>query len=247
MQESELRIADLPTLRVTHEEPRCMVVVLHGFAMRPFDLVPFAHSLGVPAAFLFPEGPEHGALSEQAPPARAWWKIDPAARSASLARGPRDFRDEHPAGLPQARACLLRFLQAAREAAPGYAELPLVLCGFSQGGMLACDTFLRHSLDLAGLALLSSSRIAYDEWEPFLKERRATSRAFPPLFISHGRADDDLAFSAGEALRDCLSEAGAQPIFLEFQEGHAIPVVVWRGFRKFLLNIVQRTESTESA
>ena len=39
---------------------------------------------------------------------------------------------------------------------------PLVLGGFSQGGMLACDTLLRSSLPIAALALFSSSRIAFE-------------------------------------------------------------------------------------
>ena len=54
---------------------KAVVVLLHGFQMRPDDLAPFAHSLGVPAWFLFPEGP-----LEAQPEGRAWWHIDPDRR-----------------------------------------------------------------------------------------------------------------------------------------------------------------------
>ena len=237
MREEQRTIAGLPSIVVSDEEPRCLVVVLHGFAMRPGDLSPFAHSLGVKGSFVFPEAPCAAELTPGEFNGRTWWPIDPVARGASLAEGPRDLHAEHPARLPQARELLLRFLSELRSDA-SLSSLPLVLVGFSQGGMLACDTLLRHDLDLAGLALLSSSRIAFDEWQPLLAKR---ARAFPPVFVSHGQSDTDLAFSAGVALRDCLTSAGATVTFVEFAEGHVIPVLVWRALRKFLLACAERS------
>lgn len=237
MEESVAMIGGLRTVVVRSEQPRVIVVVLHGFAMQPSDLSPFAHSLNVPALFLFPEAPNTAELSPGTSSGKAWWHIDPVRRAESIARGPRDFLGEHPAGLPAARQVLSAFLRAARGFEPGLRAAPLVLVGFSQGGMLACDTFLREELGIAGLALLSASRIAFDEWQPLLAEKARTG-AFPPLLISHGVSDDDLAFSAGEALRDCLAEAGANPTFVSFPEGHGIPIVVWRALRKFIKSLV---------
>ena len=236
MDESVGTIGGLRTVIVRSEQPRAIVVLLHGFAMQPSDLSPFAHSLNVPCVFLFPEAPNPAEIAPGTLSGRAWWHIDPVSRAAALARGARDFCGEHPSGLPEARRVLVNFLRAAREGELAARGAPLILAGFSQGGMLACDTFLREELDIAGLALLSSSRIAFDEWQPLLADR-ARSGAFPPLLISHGVTDDDLAFSAGEALRDCLAAAGAKPTFVSFPEGHVIPIVVWRAFRKFITSL----------
>jgi phospholipase/carboxylesterase len=99
--------------------------------------------------------------------------------------------------------------------------------------MLACDQALRSLLPVDGLILLSSSRIAFDEWRPLLPNLKAL-----PVLISHGRRDADLAFSAGEALRDSLLEIGAAVTWVPFDGGHQIPLMVWRAIRKFLGHFV---------
>lgn len=222
MSSRSIDIAGLRTIEVVPSTaPRLTVVMLHGYAMAPEDLAPFARSVGVSAHFLFPEGP-HAAV----PSGKAWWGIDQDARARALAHGARDLRDEHPAGVDDARATLLRLLEAVRLEAAG---LPLVLAGFSQGGMLACDTALREQPTIAALALLSASRIALDEWEPLVHRVRGL-----PILVSHGRVDTDLGFSAGEGLRDLLVRGGARVTWVPFDSGHEIPLVVWRELRKFL-------------
>lgn len=196
-----------------------VVVMLHGFQMEPADLSEFARSIGVPGWYLFPAAP-----LPAAPRGRAWWHIDAQAREAAIARGPRDFCMQRPPDLAAARAHLGAFLD---ELGPRVGARPLVLAGFSQGGMLISDTMMRAPRRVAGLALFSSSRIALAEWPP---------ARFPglPVLVAHGRADDDLSFAAGEALRDHYAAAGANVTWLPFDQGHEMPLVVWRGFRKFL-------------
>jgi phospholipase/carboxylesterase len=223
MNEERIRLGGLDAISVgDREAARVVAVVLHGFQMEPGDLSPFAHSMQAPAWFLFPEAP----LNAEGR-GRAWWHIDARLRDEALKRGPRDFAPQHPVDLPRARGLLSAFVAAAREAAPGKR---LVVAGFSQGGMLTCDTFLRGELSADALALLSASRIAFDEWTPHLDRLRGL-----PVLVSHGDGDPDLAFSAGEALRDCLVGAGAQVTWLPFGGGHEIPLVVWRSLRKLLL------------
>ncbi|HET9930614.1 MAG TPA: hypothetical protein VFQ35_08000 [Polyangiaceae bacterium] len=238
MDERTLTIGGLRTVVVRSEQPRAIVVVLHGFAMQPSDLSPFAHSLNVPGSFFFPEAPHAAEIAPEDWRGRAWWHIDPVGRAAALARGPRDFCAEHPEGLPYARRVLADFLSAVRRFDAALEGAPLILAGFSQGGMLACDALLRGEIEVDGLALFSASRIAFDEWQPLLAGA-ARARSFPPLLISHGMSDDDLAFSAGVALRDCLEAVGAAPTFVSFPEGHVIPMVVWRAFRKFIKSLAR--------
>jgi phospholipase/carboxylesterase len=54
------------------------------------------------------------------------------------------------------------------------------------------------------------------------------------VLVSHGELDDDLAFSAGERLRDFVAAAGAVVTWVPFAQGHEIPLVVWRRVRKLL-------------
>lgn len=222
MAESRAEIAGLRTLVVAPDDPGALcVVLLHGYAMVPEDLAPFAHSMGVRARFLLPEG-----MVEAAPSGRAWWPLDHEARARALAAGPRDLCEEHPPGMPVARARLVAFLHEVRRR---WGERTLALVGFSQGGMLACDVVLREGLPVAALGLLSSSRIAVDEWSPFVDRLHGL-----PALVSHGRADDDLAFAAGERLRDMLVDGGAEVSWVPFDQGHVIPLLVWRRLRAML-------------
>lgn len=216
---------ELGGLRTTLVEPsgtaECTVVLLHGYAMTPDDLVPFARSLRLPVLFAFPEGP----LPAE-PGGRAWWAIDAAARAASLEYGPRDLKAEYPAGRAVARSRLGGMLSALR--ARG-GDAPLVLGGFSQGAMLACDHAIMDGARIDGLIAMSASRIAIDDWLPSIGRLSGL-----PAFVSHGREDGDLAFGAGEGLRDTLVAARAAVTWVPFDGGHGIPLVVWRELRKFL-------------
>lgn len=226
MREETVEIGALRAISVGPEDPalaQLVVVLLHGFEMDPAALSPFAHSLGVPAWFLFPEAPL-AAVSR----GRAWWYIDPVARAEAIARGPRDFAVQSPPDLPAARDALTAFLD---ELAPRVAGRPLVVGGFSQGGMLACDTLLRGARRVDAAVLLSASRITYAEWTPLLALDRMRGL---PVLVSHGRDDRDLAFEAGLALRDALTAAGADVTWVPFDTGHEIPLAVWRRLKRFL-------------
>lgn len=219
MYERSVTIAGLRTIVVEPRAPVHLdVVILHGYAMLPENLSPFAHSLGISARFLLPEGP----VAAQ-PAGRAWWEMD--AESRDLASGPRDLATKHFPGAAAARGALMTFLAEARAGDPRR----VALVGFSQGGMLACDTLLREGPEVAALALLSSSRIAADVWTPLAGRLRGL-----PVLVAHGRQDDDLAFAAGEALRDLVASGGAVVTWMPFEQGHEIPLVVWRGLRKLL-------------
>jgi phospholipase/carboxylesterase len=86
--------------------------------------------------------------------------------------------------------------------------------------------------DIAGVAL-SSTCIAY-EWLQHVERLRGL-----PALVTHGRADGDLAFSAGERLHDLLQAAGAQVTWLPFEGGHEMPLVVWRALRRFVLGLTK--------
>jgi phospholipase/carboxylesterase len=202
-----------------------VVIFVHGHAMDALHLEPLARAMGLPAMLYFPRG-LHAAAG-----GRSWWPVDEQRRNASLSRGPRDLCDDYPSGRESARTALLAVARHARSHHPG---LPLVLAGFSQGGMLVCDTLLQEDIEVQGLILMSSSRIAAAEWRPRLDRLRGL-----PVLVSHGTTDADLALAAGERLRDELREGGAQVTWLAFDGGHEIPLTVWRSVKRYLQQITQ--------
>jgi phospholipase/carboxylesterase len=225
--ETELELAGRRTVAVGADDAPAIVILLHGFAMTPEDLAPFAHSLGVAARFLFPEGPAAGVIAGR-PPGRAWWHIDPDARQAAIAIGPRDFAGYEPVDLAAARGSCGAIVDRVIAEAAGR---PVVLGGFSSGGMLAFDTQLRAPRAIRGLALLSATRVAWREQAPFVAARPLAGL---PALLTHGTADDDLAFAAGLALRDAAIAAGAEVTWAPFDGGHEIPLVAWRKLRTWL-------------
>jgi len=219
----------LESLRVGARDQACaQVVLLHGYDMQPEDLEPFSHSLNVPALFHFPRGPLSSPSGK-----RCWWPIDQERRARQLQSGPRDLFEESPPGRPSARGKLCEFLDELRAESP---QLPLLLGGFSQGGMLACDSVLCARQPVSGLVMFSSSRIAFDDWQA---NREALTDL--PVLVSHGTHDADLAFSAGEALRDFYRNSGARVTWQPFEGGHEIPLVVWRALRRIITELSRKT------
>ena len=100
--------------------------------------------------------------------------------------------------------------------------------------MLSLDWVLRGSRPVDSLVLLSASRLAARDWQ----SHRGRLRDLP-VFVSHGEADQDLSFAAGERLRDFVLESGARVSWVPFAGGHEIPLVVWRGLRKFLAALLE--------
>lgn len=223
MNQTESDIAGLRTLLIGDlAHARQLVVLLHGYTMEPEDLAPFTHTLRAGhTAYALPQAHlnvDHGG--------HTWWTVDEAARLKQLERGPRDLADVSPSGLPAARTRIDQFLTALRPLAP---HARLTIGGFSQGGMLACDVTLRTAHPISALFLLSASMIEQAQWA------RCMSRVHGlPVLVSHGLTDENLAFAAGERLRDVLAEAGALMTWVPFDGGHQIPLTVWRQLRKFL-------------
>jgi phospholipase/carboxylesterase len=230
-----LNIGGLRTTAVGNPDAPLTLVLLHGYAMEPADLAPFAHSIGIPAYFLLPQGPVASPNG-----GHAWWEVDLGARESALAVGPRDLATDNPRGLPAARQEFGQFLAAVTAEAKPYRTTSrrtsptTVIGGFSQGGMLALDWVLRGNQPVDGLALLSTSRLAISDWLPQRERLRDL-----PVFLSHGANDRDLGFAAGERLRDFLLESAAQLTWTPFDGGHEIPLVVWRGLRKFLTGLLK--------
>jgi phospholipase/carboxylesterase len=160
---------------------------------------------------------------------RAWWMIDLERLQRSLDHGePRDLTREVPEGLAEARSKVIALLDAL-ETELSVSSARIVLGGFSQGAMLALDAALHTDRPFAGLALLSGTLLAEDDWVPRMQSRRGLR-----VLQSHGQADPLLPFAIAERLRDELGQAGCEVTWVPFRGQHEIPPPVTSTLGAFL-------------
>ena len=206
-----------------------LVVLLHGFGAPGDDLVPLWRQLAVPSGtrFAFPEAP-----LDLGGGARAWWMIDIERLERALRSGElRDMSNETPAGLTEAHAKASAMLdELDQELAPS----SLVLGGFSQGAMLACDLVLSTERQVSGLVLMSTTLLSEPEWT-----LRMPKRSGLPVLMSHGRDDPLLPFALGERLRDLFVAAGLSVEWISFNGGHGIAPSVLDRLGEFVTRVTR--------
>jgi phospholipase/carboxylesterase len=196
------------------------VVLLHGFGAPGTDLVDLGRVLPAPEGtrFVFPEAPLELDLGFGLMDSRAWWMIDVERIQRAMMSGQlRDLTREVPDGLAAAREKLIACLDALETTLSVRGER-MVLGGFSQGAMLSADVTLRTDRPIAGLALMSGTLLAEDEWLPLMPRRKGLK-----VFQSHGQMDPLLPFGIAVRLRDAMVAAGLDVDFVPFPGAHEIP------------------------
>ena len=212
-----------------------VVVLLHGFGAPGDDLVSLWPALNVPRGtrFVFPEGPL--SLRMGFGESRAWWMLDLERRNRDIAAGrARDLSREVPNGLAEAREQMMALLDEAQRRL-GADPKQLVVGGFSQGAMLACDLVLRTDRPFAGLAILSGTVIAKEEWVQLMPKRRGLL-----VLQSHGSQDPLLPLFLAEQLRDLLVQAGLAVEWVGFRGAHEIPDLVLGRLGAFIRKALAR-------
>jgi phospholipase/carboxylesterase len=184
--------------------PHPTVIALHGWGASAHDLIglsPILHGGG--ALVLCPQGPVAFQIA-QGVLGFGWWPIS-------------EGREMDPAAFERARGALRKFLDEA------FARYPIdrrkvVLLGFSQGGVMAYDLFLRAPGRFAGLAALST-------WlQPELVTTATPDEAFKgrPVLIMHGTSDPMIPVERAQEARDHLLPLGLAVTMREFEMGHEI-------------------------
>ena len=206
-----------------------IVVLMHGYGAPGDDLVALSRVLDVPpeTRFVFPQAPID--LGPTMAGGRAWWTLDLPRLVMRMERDPEALAKETPQGLSDARGKIVAMLNAMREE---LGEAKIVLGGFSQGAMLACDVAMRESARLSGLVLLSGAPVSVEAWAVALPGMCPI-----PIFQSHGAYDPMLPFEGAEALRDLLARAGGEIEWVPFRGQHEIPGVVLERLGAFLRRI----------
>jgi phospholipase/carboxylesterase len=207
----------LNTISRGADDAEVTLVLCHGFGADASDLASLADAFApaTPMRFLFPNAPH--AFPRGWGSGRAWFPQDPQ-EMVQFATGElfRKLAMLDPPGLESSAKVLA---QTLREEARGS---QLILGGFSQGAMIACEAVLTAGVRPDALLLLSGALIAEKRWKRFLTADVTPVRGMPVL-QTHGTLDPVLPYDEGVALAEMLRDGGADHTFLQFDGGHGIP------------------------
>ena len=193
------------------EGARHAVIWLHGLGDSGAGLAPLVEALALPADLpvrhLLPDAPERPITINMGYRMRGWYDIksfeDPADRAVA----------SHVHESSTRIAALLD-----RLVTEGFAPERIVLAGFSQGGVIASFTALRHPVPLAGLLCMSTYLAVPDALPGEMSE---AARALPICYM-HGIYDDVVNLSMGWDAKNRLEAAGLSPEWHEYPMRHEI-------------------------
>ena len=195
----------------TGASPQWSVIWLHGLGADGHDFAPIVPELVRPhwpaLRFVFPHAPVRPITINNGVPMRGWYDIksfkDPADRAV----------ESHVRESAARIASLIEQLVAE-----GFAPERIVLAGFSQGGVIASFTALRHPVPLAGLLCMSTYLAVPDALPGEMSE---AARALPICYM-HGIYDDVVNLSMGWDAKNRLEAAGLSPEWHEYPMRHEI-------------------------
>jgi len=203
----------LPAIELeTAAHPDAAIIWLHGLGADGNDFVPIVEEMTLPSAsrlrFVFPHAPVRPVTLNNGFPMRAWYDLYAAdlGRRADMA------------GVHESQHHVEALI--ARERARGIAARRIVLAGFSQGGVIALHTGLRHAERLAGIVALSTYLV---QPERLAADASAVNRELP-IFMAHGTQDPVVRPEWGEASRRALEADGYAVEWHTYDMPHA---VVW--------------------
>ena len=207
-----------------------LVLLMHGFGAPGTDLVGLWRIVDVPpdVRFAFPEAPHEipGMFG-----ARAWWMIDLARADEAMTQGPKSYANEIPPGMEDATERVVAMIEALQQELHVPSE-KMIVGGFSQGSMAACNAMFTTETQAAGLVVLSGTPVNLSTWKQGM-----SGRAGLRVFQSHGTQDPLLSFRAAEELRDEMLDAGLDVQWVGFRGGHELPRTVLDGLGRFVSDV----------
>lgn len=199
-----------PLEATTGDSPRASVIWLHGLGADGYDFLPIVDQLDlaglVDLRFVFPHAPLLPVTLNNGCVMPAWYDV-----IAIRADAPEDE-----AGI-RASARTLETL-IAREGARGIPAHRIVLAGFSQGGVIALHTALRHERRLAGALILSSYLALPDR----LAAEASTANRDLPIFMAHGTLDNIVPESLARRSERRLTELGYEVEWHDYAMAHSV-------------------------
>lgn len=221
----------LETIEIeTGDAPQAAVIWLHGLGADANDFVPVVPELRLDAGevgavrFVFPNAPMIPVTINGGYVMRAWYDIV----GTDLARR------EDQAGLERSRLAVDALIE--REMRRGIESSRIVLAGFSQGCAVTLLTGLRQPNRLAALVGLSGYLPLADR----TAAERHPANADVPIFLAHGRFDDVVLLSRGEASRDRLLALGCDVSWHTYPMPHSVCDEEIDDIGRFLARVLRR-------
>ncbi len=198
-----------------------LVVIMHGRGADANDLADIAPYLDGPAGyrFLFPNAPKPWEAAPGMVFGYTWFDGVPAEVNS----------------LRYSRGLLTEFLDGAVKRFPT-SPGKIVICGFSQGGLMALDVGLRRD-DVAGIVSMSGA----------LSEREIpdlTARKERRILIVHGMMDEMINVNMARRARRVLEENGLDPEYQEFPMGHQVTEESLAVVRDFIQRCLESCENS---
>ena len=186
------------------------VIWMHGLGADGNDFVPIVPELNLPAGngvrFVFPNAPTMPVTINGGYVMRAWYDIV----AAEL-----DKRADE-AGVRRSQALIEELI--ADQRSNGIAADRILLAGFSQGGVIALQTGLRHKERLAGIMALSTYLACADSLGV---EASAANRQIP-LFMVHGSVDPVIPVTLAKLSKARLETHGYHVEWHEYGMPHSV-------------------------
>jgi len=188
---------------------RSAIVWMHGLGADGHDFEPIVPHLGLKdrgGRFVFPHAPRRAVTINGGLLMPAWFDV----RS-------QDFGADIDA--PGIRASVVQVEGLiAREKERGVPAGRILLAGFSQGGVIALCTALRHPERLAGVLGLSTFLPA----EALIEGDLSSANAGLPVFMGHGDEDPMIPIEWAEAARDRLQTLGYPVTWKSYPMAHQV-------------------------
>lgn len=220
----------LPALELEPElAPNGSVIWLHGLGADGNDFVPIMNELRLPAGlrlrFVFPHAPVRPVTINGGYPMRAWYDIIAA-----------NLSERADAAGVRASALQIEAL-IAREKARGIAASRILLAGFSQGGVIALHTALRHSERLAGVIALSTYLVLADT----LPAEASPANRDVPILMAHGRDDPVVLLQWAELSRAALVRNGYTVEWHTYPMQHSVSWEEVRDVSQWMVRVLRAT------
>lgn len=202
------------------------VIWMHGLGADGNDFVPVIPMLGLPAdhgiQFIFPNAPQRPVTINGGMVMPAWYDI------LGLDFGSR--QDEE--GIRASQQEIEKLIAAVK--AQGIASERIVLAGFSQGGVIALQTGLRHAEKLAGILALSTYLALHDK----LETEAAKANQNTPIWMAHGNYDPVIPFRFAEQSRDQLQQSGYPLEWHSYPMEHQVVMEQINGIGEWLKKVL---------
>ena len=210
----------------SHPNPDATVIWMHGLGADGNDFVPIVGELDLPKErgirFVFPHASRRPVTINGGMMMRAWYDIVGADLTN---RG-----DE--AGIRGSQQQIEQLI--AREKTRGIQASRIVLAGFSQGGVIALQTALRHAERLGGIMALSTYLAMPQK---LAAEVHAANRDIP-IFMAHGTADPTIRLEWAEASRRALETGGYKVDWHTYRMQHSVSLEEVRDIGAWLSKVL---------